>query len=200
MPAAVSDWCAQVKNRFGAANEVGVFAMTEQGLKEVKNPSAIFLSQHAQPVSRQRSHGCARGQQADADRSASADRRSARHESAACRGRSGSESPRACCSRCCIGTAALRPRAAMCSSTSSAACAFRDRRPICPPCSRPFRACADEPLAGRLVCFGELGLAGEIRPGAVRRGAIARGCQARLRARDRAEREHAAARDRWSRR
>ena len=39
-----------VKNRFGAANEVGVFAMTEQGLKEVKNPSAIFLSQHAQPV------------------------------------------------------------------------------------------------------------------------------------------------------
>ena len=39
-----------VKNRFGAANEVGVFAMTEQGLKEVKNPSAIFLSQHPQPV------------------------------------------------------------------------------------------------------------------------------------------------------
>jgi DNA repair protein RadA/Sms len=39
-----------VKNRFGAANEVGVFAMTEQGLKEVKNPSAIFLSHHPQPV------------------------------------------------------------------------------------------------------------------------------------------------------
>jgi DNA repair protein RadA/Sms len=39
-----------VKNRFGAANEVGVFAMTEQGLKEVKNPSAIFLSHHAEPV------------------------------------------------------------------------------------------------------------------------------------------------------
>lgn len=33
-----------VKNRFGAANELGVFAMTEQGLKEVGNPSAIFLS------------------------------------------------------------------------------------------------------------------------------------------------------------
>jgi len=39
-----------VKNRFGAANEIGVFAMTEQGLKEVKNPSAIFLSRHEQPV------------------------------------------------------------------------------------------------------------------------------------------------------
>lgn len=33
-----------VKNRFGAVNELGVFAMTETGLREVKNPSAIFLS------------------------------------------------------------------------------------------------------------------------------------------------------------
>ena len=32
------------KNRFGAVNELGVFAMTEHGLKEVKNPSAIFLA------------------------------------------------------------------------------------------------------------------------------------------------------------
>ncbi|NVJ49728.1 MAG: DNA repair protein RadA [Gammaproteobacteria bacterium] len=40
-----------VKNRFGAVNELGVFAMTETGLKEVKNPSAIFLSQFEQRVS-----------------------------------------------------------------------------------------------------------------------------------------------------
>ena len=39
-----------VKNRFGAVNELGVFAMTEQGLKPVSNPSAIFLAQHDQPV------------------------------------------------------------------------------------------------------------------------------------------------------
>jgi DNA repair protein RadA/Sms len=39
-----------VKNRFGAANEIGVFAMTEQGLREVRNPSAIFLSRRADPV------------------------------------------------------------------------------------------------------------------------------------------------------
>src|ERR1700723_2270511 len=39
-----------VKNRFGAANEIGVFAMAEQGLREVTNPSAIFLSRHADPV------------------------------------------------------------------------------------------------------------------------------------------------------
>ncbi|MBS0316289.1 MAG: DNA repair protein RadA [Proteobacteria bacterium] len=39
-----------IKNRFGAVNEIGVFAMTERGLKGVSNPSAIFLSQHSQPV------------------------------------------------------------------------------------------------------------------------------------------------------
>jgi len=39
-----------VKNRFGAVNELGVFAMTDRGLREVKNPSAIFLSRHDEPV------------------------------------------------------------------------------------------------------------------------------------------------------
>lgn len=39
-----------IKNRFGAVNEIGVFAMTEKGLKGVTNPSAIFLSQHTEPV------------------------------------------------------------------------------------------------------------------------------------------------------
>jgi DNA repair protein RadA/Sms len=38
------------KNRFGAVNEIGVFAMTERGLKGVTNPSAIFLSTHGEPV------------------------------------------------------------------------------------------------------------------------------------------------------
>ncbi|MBK7982925.1 MAG: DNA repair protein RadA [Candidatus Competibacter sp.] len=39
-----------VKNRYGPVNELGVFAMTERGLKEVNNPSAIFLSRHELPV------------------------------------------------------------------------------------------------------------------------------------------------------
>ena len=39
-----------IKNRFGAANELGVFGMTERGLKGVANPSALFLSQHDDPV------------------------------------------------------------------------------------------------------------------------------------------------------
>jgi DNA repair protein RadA/Sms len=39
-----------IKNRFGAVNELGVFAMTDKGLKEVSNPSAIFLSRQAESV------------------------------------------------------------------------------------------------------------------------------------------------------
>lgn len=35
-----------IKNRFGAVNEMGIFAMTDKGLREVNNPSAIFLSRH----------------------------------------------------------------------------------------------------------------------------------------------------------
>ena len=38
------------KNRFGAVNELGVFAMSDQGLREVSNPSAILLSRHEEPV------------------------------------------------------------------------------------------------------------------------------------------------------
>ncbi|MBK1724031.1 DNA repair protein RadA [Thiocystis violacea] len=40
-----------IKNRFGAVNELGVFSMGDHGLREVKNPSAIFLSRHDEPVS-----------------------------------------------------------------------------------------------------------------------------------------------------
>ncbi len=38
------------KNRFGAVNELGVFAMTDRGLRAVANPSALFLQQHDRPV------------------------------------------------------------------------------------------------------------------------------------------------------
>lgn len=39
-----------VKNRYGAVNEIGVFAMTDRGLKGVNNPSAMFLSPHGQNI------------------------------------------------------------------------------------------------------------------------------------------------------
>ena len=39
-----------IKNRFGAINELGVFLMTDAGLQEISNPSAILLSRHETPV------------------------------------------------------------------------------------------------------------------------------------------------------
>ena len=39
-----------IKNRYGAVNELGVFALTEKGIRDVSNPSAIFLSQHEKAV------------------------------------------------------------------------------------------------------------------------------------------------------
>ena len=39
-----------VKNRYGAVNELGVFAMTDKGLREVNNPSAIFLTTQGEPA------------------------------------------------------------------------------------------------------------------------------------------------------
>jgi DNA repair protein RadA/Sms len=39
-----------VKNRFGAANELGIFMMTESGMREVRNPSAIFLTPRDEPI------------------------------------------------------------------------------------------------------------------------------------------------------
>jgi DNA repair protein RadA/Sms len=39
-----------IKNRFGAVNEIGVFAMSDKGLRGVSNPSAIFLSRHGEQV------------------------------------------------------------------------------------------------------------------------------------------------------
>ena len=39
-----------VKNRFGAVNELGIFAMTDKGLREVNHPSALFLSRAAKPI------------------------------------------------------------------------------------------------------------------------------------------------------
>ncbi|BBP43228.1 DNA repair protein RadA [Thiosulfativibrio zosterae] len=40
-----------IKNRFGAVNELGVFAMTDKGMRQIKNPSAIFLSRSEEPSS-----------------------------------------------------------------------------------------------------------------------------------------------------
>jgi DNA repair protein RadA/Sms len=152
-----------VKNRFGAANEVGVFAMGEQGLKEVKNPSAIFLSQHAQPVAgsavmvaREGSRPMLIEVQALTDDTQGMNPR---------RVAVGLES-----NRLALLLAVLHRHGGVSTSgrdvflnvvggvriTETAA----DLAAVLA-CVSSVR---DQPLVQRLVCFGELGLAGEVRP------------------------------------
>lgn len=152
-----------VKNRFGAANEVGVFAMVEQGLKEVKNPSAIFLSQHAQPVvgsavlvAREGSRPLLIEVQALVDQTQGMNpRRLAvgldqnrlalllailhRHGGVATAGQDVFVNV--------VGGVRIAETAADLAVMLAAASSLRD-----------------QPLSSGLVCFGELGLAGEIRP------------------------------------
>jgi DNA repair protein RadA/Sms len=152
-----------VKNRFGAANEVGVFAMTEQGLREVKNPSAIFLSQHAQPVS---------GSAVMVAREGS---RPMLIEVQALTDDAQGLNPR----RVAVGLEANRLALllAVLHRHGNVATSGRDvfvnvvggvriseTAADLPAVLATVSSARDEPLAGRLVCFGELGLAGEIRP------------------------------------
>jgi DNA repair protein RadA/Sms len=152
-----------VKNRFGAANEIGVFAMTEQGLKEVKNPSAIFLSQHSTPVcgssvmvAREGSRPMLIEVQALTDDAQAMNPRRVtvgleanrlalllavlhRHGGISTAGRDVFVNV--------VGGVRISETAADLPAILATVSSMRDR-----------------PLPPRLVCFGELGLAGEIRP------------------------------------
>jgi len=152
-----------VKNRFGAANEIGVFAMTEQGLKEVKNPSAIFLSQHSTPVS---------GSSVMVAREGS---RPMLIEVQALTDDAQAMNPR----RVAVGLEANRLALLLAVlhrhggiSTSGrdvfvnvvGGVRISETAADLPAILATVSSMRDRPLAAGLVCFGELGLAGEIRP------------------------------------
>lgn len=152
-----------VKNRFGAANEVGVFAMTEQGLKEVKNPSAIFLSQHAAPVvgsavmvAREGSRPMLVEVQALTDEAQGVNPR---------RVAVGLES-----NRIALLLAVLHRHGGVSSAGRDVfvnvvgGVRISETGADLPAVLATVSSVRDLPLRGKLVCFGELGLAGEVRP------------------------------------
>ena len=75
-----------LKNRFGAVDEIGVFAMAGQGLEEVANPSSLFLSGREEPIAGQRGVPGAGRHAAGAGRDPGADRAAAIGRDAAPRG------------------------------------------------------------------------------------------------------------------
>jgi DNA repair protein RadA/Sms len=152
-----------VKNRFGAANEVGVFAMTEQGLKEVKNPSAIFLSHHPQPVpgsavmvAREGSRPMLLEVQALTDEAQGMNPR---------RVAVGLDS-----NRLALLLAVLHRHGNVSSAGRDVfvnvvgGVRISETAIDLPAVLATVSSVRDQPLQSKLVCFGELGLAGEVRP------------------------------------
>lgn len=152
-----------VKNRFGAANEVGVFAMTEEGLREVKNPSAIFLSQHPAPVAgsaimvaREGSRPMLIEVQALADDTQGMNPR---------RVAVGLEA-----NRLALLLAVLHRHGGVASAGRDVflnvvgGVRISETGADLPAVLATVSSVRDQPLSGKLVSFGEIGLAGEVRP------------------------------------
>ena len=152
-----------VKNRFGAANEVGVFAMTEQGLKEVKNPSAIFLSNHAQPVA-----GSAVMVAREGSRPMLIEVQALTDEAQGMNPRRVAVGFEA--NRLSLLLAVLHRHGGIATSGRDVfvnvvgGVRISETAADLPAVLATVSSARDEPLLSRLVCFGELGLAGEIRP------------------------------------
>ncbi len=152
-----------VKNRFGAANEVGVFAMTEQGLKEVKNPSAIFLSNHAQPIA-----GSAVMVAREGSRPMLVEVQALTDEAQGLNPRRVAVGLEA--NRLSLLLAVLHRHGGVTSAGRDVfvnvvgGVRISETAADLPAILATVSSARDVPLAGRIVCFGEVGLAGEIRP------------------------------------
>ena len=152
-----------IKNRFGAVNEIGVFAMTERGLKGVANPSAIFLSTHGEPVAGLVRAGHARRHAAAAGRDPGAGRFS------------GGPSPRRLSvgierDRLAMMLAVLHRHAGIAASDQDVFVnAVGGVRISEPAADLAVMLAIQSSLRGRplprgFMAFGEVGLAGEVRP------------------------------------
>ena len=157
-----------IKNRFGAANELGVFAMTERGLKGVANPSALFLSQHGQAVAGQLHPRHGRRLAADAGRGAGA-RRSRRRPGIARRLAVGLDPQRLA-----LLLAVLHRHGGVETGNLDVYVNAVGGMRIGEPAAdlavlmAVYSSLKNKPIESKSIVFGEVGLAGEIRP--VQRG------------------------------
>ena len=163
IPAAATAYCALSRTDSGRANEIGVFAMVEQGLREVTNPSAIFLSRHTEPVSgsvitvlREGTRSLLIEVQVLADSSLGAnprrvavgiDRQSIDHAAAVAHRHAWTAARRQDIFANVVGGVRMTETAGDLAIVLAARSSLQD-----------------VPLPNSLIAFGELGLAGEIRP------------------------------------
>ena len=152
-----------VKNRFGATDEIGVFEMTERGLAEVPNPSALFLAERRGNVAGSAVFAGLEGHPAGAGRSAGAARAQSGRHAAPRRWSAGTAGGWRCCWRC-------WRRAAACASDATdvylnIAGGLRISEPAADlaVAAALVSAATDRPTDPGMVYFGEIGLSGEVR-------------------------------------
>ena len=152
------------KNRFGAVNELGVFAMTEDGLKEVSNPSAIFLRRPAEM-----SPGSVVTVTWEGTRpllvelQALVDDLQGGYPKRVSVGLDG-QRPRYASWPCCTGIVGCRSATRTCSRTWWAGVRIAETGVDLALLAAVVSSFRNRALPRDLVCFGELGLTGEVRP------------------------------------
>ena len=169
-----------VKNRFGPTNEIGVFEMTEGGLQEVPNPSALFLAERRGNVSGSAVFAGIEGTRPVLVEIQALVSPSAARHPAPRGGRLGHAAASPCCSRCWRRAAAWPSPATTSISTSPAACGSASRRPTWRSPAPDLSALTDRPVPEDVAAFGEIGLSGEVRMVVAAGAAPARSGQARL--------------------
>ena len=154
-----------LKNRFGAVDEIGVFAMAGAGLEEVANPSLLFLSGREEPLAGSAVFPGARRHAAGAGRNPGADRAScSRARPRAARWWGGTAGGWRCCWRCSNRAAGSISRSAEVYLNVAGGYRLSDPAADLAVAAALVSALADKPLATHAVWFGEVSLAGEIRP------------------------------------
>ena len=153
-----------VKNRFGPTDEIGVFEMTGAGLREVANPSELFLSERDLGIARHRGVRRHRGHAAAAGRDPGAGRADLARHAAPRRGRLGSEPAVDGARR--AGGALRREARRRTTSISTSPAGLRIQEPAADLAAAAalVSSLAGAPLPADAVYFGEVSLSGAIRP------------------------------------
>ena len=153
-----------VKNRFGPTDEIGVFEMSDRGLSDVANPSALFLGERRGHVSGTCVFAGIEGTRPVLTEIQALVRPLLLRHAAPCRGRLGFQPAGHGAGRAGGALRRRRRRQRRLSQRRRAACASASRRPTSPSLQPLCHRLPTKPLPADMVVFGEIGLGGEVRP------------------------------------
>ena len=152
-----------VKNRFGATDEIGVFEMTDRGLAEVANPSALFLAERRGNVAGSAVFAGLEGTRPGSGRGAGAAVAQSRRHAAPLGHRLGRRAACRCCSRCWKSRGGVRLNATDVYLNIAGGLRVSEPAADLAVAAALVSAATDQPTSPGMVYFGEIGLSGEVR-------------------------------------